>query len=75
MLHTSSILAHIFLTVPNPVFGMTMYTVPEDDPGSVPLCVDIGVDITEPLTYRIETGQKIPPQAEGLTRSNPIRSA
>ena len=71
MLHISSILAHIFLTVPNPVFGMTMYTVPEDDPGSVPLCVDIGVEITEPLTYTITTAQKSPSQAEGLTHTKP----
>ena len=50
---------------------MTMYTVPEDDPGSVPLCVDIGVEITEPLTYTITTAQKSPPQAEGLTHTKP----
>ena len=49
---------------------MTMYTVPEDDPGSVPLCVDIGVEITEPLTYTITTAQKSPSQAEGLTHTN-----
>ena len=47
-----------------------MYTVPEDDPGSVELCVDIGVEITEPVTFTIETGPKSPPQAEGLTHTN-----
>ena len=43
-----------------------MYTVPEDDPGSVPLCVDLGVEITQPLTYTITTAQKSPSEAEGM---------
>ena len=55
--------------VPAPVFEMTMYTVPEDDPGSVELCVDIGVEITEPITYTITTAQKNPPQAEGRNKA------
>jgi hypothetical protein len=50
--------------IPAPVFEMTMYTVPEDDPGSVKLCVDIGVEITESITYTITTAQKNPSQAE-----------
>ena len=49
------------------MFQFPMYTVPEDDPGSVPLCVDIGVEITEPITYTITTAQKSPPEAEGTT--------
>ena len=53
---------------PAPVFEMTMYTVPEDDASSVPLCVDIGVEITEPITYTITTAQKTPPQAEGRNK-------
>ena len=53
-------------TEPAPQFETTMYTVPEDDPGSVPLCVDLGVEITEPLTYTITTAQKSPPEAEGM---------
>ena len=61
----------IFLSVvPAPVFEMTMYTVPEDDAGSVPLCVDIGVEISEPITYTITTAQKTPPQAEGKSLLN-----
>ena len=52
--------------MPAPVFDQSVYTVPEEDPGSVPLCVDIGVVITEPLTYTISTAQKSPPQAEGM---------
>ena len=52
--------------VPAPAFELTMYIVPEDDPGSVPLCVDIGVEITEPILYTITTAQKNPPQAEGI---------
>ena len=46
-----------------------MYTVPEDDPGSVPLCVDIGVEITESITYTITTAQKNPSQAEGRNKA------
>ena len=48
------------------MFQFPMYTVPEDDPGSVPLCVDIGVEITNPITYTISTAQKSPPEAEGV---------
>ena len=41
-----------------------MYTVPEND-RTVPLCIDIGVEITESLTYTITAVQKSPPEAEG----------
>ena len=47
-----------------------MYTVLEDNAGSVPLCVDIGVEISEPITYTITTAQKTPPQAEGKSLLN-----
>ena len=50
------------------MFDMTMYTVPEND-RTVPLCIDIGVEITAPITYTITTAQKSPPQAEG--KKNP----
>ena len=49
---------------PEPMFDMTMYTVPEND-RTVPLCIDIDVEITAPITYTITTAQKSPPQAEG----------
>ena len=52
---------------PDPVFTQTMYTVPEND-RSVPLCIDIGVEISSSLSYTITTAQKSPPQAEGVYR-------
>ena len=45
---------------------MTMYTVPEND-RTIPLCIDIGVEILEPVTFTIDTAQKSPPEAEGKT--------
>ena len=54
-----------FSIAPSPMFEFPMYVVPEGDPGSVPLCVDISVEITEPITYTITTGHKSPPEAEG----------
>ena len=47
-----------------------MYTVPENDTGGVPLCVEIDVEITEPITYTITTAQKTPSQAEGRSQCN-----
>ena len=52
-------------SVPDPMFDQIMYIVPEDDPGSVSLCVNISVNIFEPLTYTIATAQKFPAEAEG----------
>ena len=52
-------------SVPDPMFENPMYIVPEDDPGSVSLCVNISVNIFEPLTYTIATAQKFPAEAEG----------
>ena len=57
-------LLRIFSPAPDPVFTQTMYTVPEND-RSIPLCIDIGVELTSPLSYTISTAQKSPPQAEG----------
>ena len=44
----------------------TLY-IPEDDSGSVSLCVNISVNIIlfEPFTFIIETAQKFPAEAEG----------
>ena len=53
---------------PNPQFEETMYTVPEDD-RTVPLCIDIGVGITTPMTYTITAEQKSPPEAECKTET------
>ena len=41
-----------------------MYTVPENDL-TVPLCVEIGVAVSESVTYTITAIQKDPPEAEG----------
>ena len=48
---------------PNPQFEETMYTVPEND-RTVPVCIDIGVEITTSMTYTITAEQKSPPEAE-----------
>ena len=50
--------------VSDPKFEMTMYIVPENN-RTTPLCIDIGVEITEPVTVNIDTAQKSPPEAEG----------
>ena len=47
-----------------PQFEETMYIVPEND-RTIPLCIDIGVGITEPIEYVIRAVQKSPPEAEG----------
>ena len=52
---------------PDPKFDMTMYTVPEND-RTIPLCIDIGVEILAPVTFTIDTAQKSPPEAEGKNR-------
>ena len=51
-------------TVPMPQFEQTMYTVPENN-RTVPLCIDIDVNITEAMTYIITAEQKDPAEAEG----------
>ena len=52
---------------PDPIFDQIKYIVPEDDSGSVSLCVNISVNIIlfEPLTYTIATAHKFPAEAEG----------
>ena len=54
-------------TDPTPMFVMDVYTVPENN-RSLELCVDAGVNVTQPetYTYTIATAQKFPPQAEGI---------
>ena len=53
-----------FCTLPEPQFEETLYTVPEND-RTVPLCINMSVEITESLTYTITAVQKDPPEAEG----------
>ena len=50
--------------VPEPMFETGVYSVPENGL-TVPLCVDVGVIVAQPVTYTITTQQKNPPQAEG----------
>ena len=47
------------------MFEMSVYTVPENDRGQA-LCIDVGVDVSQPETYIIMTAQKSPPEAEGM---------
>ena len=42
-----------------------MYTVAENE-RTVPLCVEVGVTLSESVTYTITTMQKVPPEAEGI---------
>ena len=51
--------------VPDPQFQLTMYTVPEND-RTVPLCIDVGVVLSEPMEFVITSKAKGPPEAEGL---------
>ena len=55
---------NIFSPVPEPRFEFSVYTVPENDL-TVPLCVEIGVAVSETLAYTITAIQKNPPEAEG----------
>lgn len=50
--------------VPEPVFEFTMYTVREND-RTVPLCIDVGFQVSESVAYTITAMQIDPPQAEG----------
>ena len=63
---------HHLPIVPEPVFEMGVYSVPEGDPTSVPLCVDLGVTLAQPATYTITTQQKAPPQAQGEIEKWPL---
>ena len=51
--------------VPEPQFELTMYTVPEND-RTVPLCIDVGVVLSEPMEFVITSKAKDPPEAQGL---------
>ena len=52
---------------PDSKFDMKMYTFPENN-RTIPLCIDIGVNLLEPVTFHIDTAQKSPPEAEGKSR-------
>ena len=55
----------ILSPVPEPWFEFSVYTVPENE-RTVPLCVEIGVTVSESVTYTITAIQKVPPEAEGI---------
>ena len=50
--------------VPEPEFDQTMYTVPENN-RTVPLCIDIGVELPGPMEFTITSKSKDPPDAQG----------
>ena len=62
---------YIFVVLPEPQFEETLYRVPEND-RTVPLCIDIGVEVTASLTYTITAVQKDPPEAEGEYMSHTL---
>ena len=49
-----------------PKFDQTVYTVPENN-GTVPLCVDIGVVLSERMELTITAQYTDPPDAQGLS--------
>ena len=49
---------------PVPEFEFPVYTVSEGG-RRVPLCIDVGVAVSEPVSYTITAIHKDPPQAEG----------
>ena len=51
-------------TVPMPQFEEMIYRVPEND-HTVPLCVNIDVNISEAMMFIITAEQKYPAEAEG----------
>ena len=46
------------------MFDQTMYTVPENN-RTVPLCIDIGLVLTEPTEFTVTSKSKTPPDAQG----------
>ena len=55
----------IFLSpAPEPVFEQTVYTVPENN-RTVPLCIDVGVELQGPMEFIITSKSKDPPDAQG----------
>ena len=50
---------------PEPEFEFSVYIVPENDP-SVPLCINVNIEVREPTTYTIVAIQKDPPEADGI---------
>ncbi|CAI8024993.1 Extracellular matrix protein FRAS1, partial [Geodia barretti] len=48
---------------PEPEFDQTMYTVPENN-RTLPLCIDIGVLVSEAMEFTITASNKNPPEAQ-----------
>ena len=53
-----------FSPAPKPEVERTMYIVPENN-RTVPLCIDVGVVLTEPTEFVITSKSKDPPEAQG----------
>ena len=53
-----------FPLAPEPEFERTMYRVPENN-RTVPLCIDVGVVLSEPTEFVITSKSKDPPEAQG----------
>ena len=51
-------------SVPMPQFEKPMYIVPENN-RTVPLCIDVGVEVSDPLDLTITAKNKDPPDAQG----------
>ena len=51
------------VTVPEPEFEMSMYTVPEND-RTAQLCIITGVQLLDAVMYTITAEQKSPPEAD-----------
>ena len=55
---------HVCSSATEPEFEQTMYIVPEND-RTVPLCIDVGVVLSEATEFVITSKSKDPPQAQG----------
>ena len=58
------VMLHVCVSAPEPEFDQTIYRVPEND-RTVPLCIDVGVVLTEPTEFVITSKSKDPPEAQG----------
>lgn len=59
-------------SAPEPTFELTMYSVPENN-RTIPLCIDVGVQVIEAITYTITAMHKDPQEAEGIHLSIKIK--
>ena len=67
ILHTT--MCSNFTPAPEPMFEQPMYTVPENN-RTVPLCIDVGVVVSQDTEYTITASNKNPPEAQGKSIYN-----